>query len=256
MKKILLQFLVTCFLTTVVGCSSSEDEDSTTTTTPPTADFSFTSTNLTAPASIVFENKSANATSYVWDFGDNSSNSLDKNPSHTYTNAGTYTVELLVTGQGGTASKTQTIQIKTPIKPTTAKITNVTVTEISWIDEDSKAWDSSSDGPDIQFYLVDTDTYKDQISSVIYNNVTKSQFPLSWTNMSAKNISNLSKSYDLSIEEIDGLFGYTMAMKTFKLSDYTTGSNAYPNKITLKYIDPNPFNPSPTTTFILDVTWQ
>jgi PKD repeat protein len=255
MKKILLQFLVTCFLTTVVGCTSSENEDSPTTTTPPTANFSFTSTNLTAPASIVFENKSTNATNYVWDFGDNSANSLDKNPSHTYTSAGTYTVELIVTGEGGTAIKTQTIQINAPIKPTSAKITNITVTEISWIDENSKAWDSS-DGPDIQFYLVDTDTYKEQTSSVIYNNVSKSQFPLSWTNMPAKNISNLSKSYDLSIDEIDGVYGYNMAMKTFKLLDYTTGSNAYPNKITLEYIDPNPFNPSPKTTFILDVTWQ
>ena len=256
MKKILLQFLITCSLTTVVGCSSSENEDSTTTTTTPAAAFSFTSTNLTAPATVVFENKSTNATSYVWDFGDGSSNSVDKNPSHTFNSPGTYTIELLVTGQAGTSINTQTIQIKAPTKPTTAKITNVTVTEISWTDEDSKPWDSSSDGPDIQFYLVDTDTYKDQMSSIIFNNVSKSQLPLIWKNMPAKIISNLSKSYDLSIAEIDGIYGNTMAMKTFKLSDYTTGPDAYPSKITLRSNGPNPFNPNPTTTFILDITWQ
>lgn len=45
--------------------------------------------------------------SYDWDFGDGGSSSA-QNPAHTYTQAGTYTVTLTVSGPEGTASNTQT----------------------------------------------------------------------------------------------------------------------------------------------------
>ncbi len=51
----------------------------------------------TVPASVNFVNNSLNATSYHWDFGDGTTSTL-ANPSHTFTAAGTYTVELIATG--------------------------------------------------------------------------------------------------------------------------------------------------------------
>jgi|GEM_PF-529992 len=45
------------------------------------------------PLEVTFNNTSLNATSYAWDFGDTQSSSV-KNPVHTYTNPGTYTVKL------------------------------------------------------------------------------------------------------------------------------------------------------------------
>jgi PKD repeat protein len=72
----------------------------------PTAGFG-TSVN---GATVAFNNSSANATSYVWSFGDNS-NSTEENPSHTYAAPGTYTVTLTATNNCGTVSSTKTVEI-------------------------------------------------------------------------------------------------------------------------------------------------
>lgn len=48
---------------------------------------------------VSFSNSSTNATGFEWDFGDGTT-STDASPSHTYTRAGTYTVELLATAPG------------------------------------------------------------------------------------------------------------------------------------------------------------
>ncbi len=60
-----------------------------------TANFSaLPETNCSAPLTVQFTNLSANANSYLWDFGDGAV-STDENPSHTYTQAGTYSVKLV-----------------------------------------------------------------------------------------------------------------------------------------------------------------
>jgi PKD repeat protein/subtilisin family serine protease len=56
---------------------------------PPTADFSYVSFLLT----VTFTNQSVGATSYLWDFGDGITSTLD-NPVHTYALPSTYTVTL------------------------------------------------------------------------------------------------------------------------------------------------------------------
>lgn len=64
-----------------------------------------------------FSSSSCNAGTYLWDFGDGTT-SLEQNPTHTYQNAGTYTVELTVTGtsecQDITSSTSDQITIVTP----------------------------------------------------------------------------------------------------------------------------------------------
>jgi len=56
----------------------------------PAADFTVDTSNLAA----TFTNTSTNATTYLWDFGDNTGTSTEANPLYTYTQAGTYTVQL------------------------------------------------------------------------------------------------------------------------------------------------------------------
>jgi PKD repeat protein len=75
----------------------------------PVADFSY-SGNLVTGSIITFLNKSTNATSYSWDFG-NSTYTTMSDPALEYTTAGDYTVKLTATGPGGTNSISKAIHI-------------------------------------------------------------------------------------------------------------------------------------------------
>lgn len=65
---------------------------------PPTAAFSW---SQGLPLTIDFTNGSSGETSWLWDFGDGETSTL-QNPNHTYPSSGEYTVRLTVTGPGGT----------------------------------------------------------------------------------------------------------------------------------------------------------
>ncbi len=64
-------------------------------------------------ASVQFDNDSNGATSYSWDFGDNSS-SNEADPLHTYQADGDYTVVLIATNACGSDTVVQTVTIATP----------------------------------------------------------------------------------------------------------------------------------------------
>jgi len=74
---------------------------------PPVPDFAGEPTNGVAPLGVSFTNLSANATSYIWDFGDGN-NSTNSNPINLYTNGGSFTVTLTALGAGGTNSIVRT----------------------------------------------------------------------------------------------------------------------------------------------------
>ena len=70
-------------------------------TSPPIANFTANPTSGTVPLTVQFTDLSTgNVTSWLWDFGDGTNETI-KNPSHTYNTAGSKTVKLTVTGQGG-----------------------------------------------------------------------------------------------------------------------------------------------------------
>ena len=115
-KNVLLSVIASCLF--LFSCSKSSDSTNTTPPTAPTANFSWQSSNLTAPSTVVFTNTSTNATSYSWNFGDGNT-STATSPTHLYSTAGTYTVTLTATGTGGNATYNQTITIAAlPIAPT------------------------------------------------------------------------------------------------------------------------------------------
>jgi len=72
---------------------------------PPTADFSFTTSDLTAAFTDQSTDSDGTIDSRGWDFGDGST-STQQNPSHTYAADGTYTVTLTVTDNGGATGST------------------------------------------------------------------------------------------------------------------------------------------------------
>lgn len=78
---------------------------------PSSADFSY-SQNICNPRTIQFANISTNASSYSWEFGNNTFNTGSANPTVTYSNYGTYNVKLKVqTTYGCVDSVTKSIPI-------------------------------------------------------------------------------------------------------------------------------------------------
>lgn len=79
--------------------------------TAPTADFTATPTSGYQPLNVQFTDLSSGAvTSWYWSFGDGGTSTL-QHPSHNYTQVGSFTVALTVTGPGGSDSKTRTSYI-------------------------------------------------------------------------------------------------------------------------------------------------
>jgi PKD repeat protein len=73
----------------------------------PVAAFSGMPTSGSQPLNVQFTDASTGIiTSYTWNFGDGGSSNI-QNPSHQYTTDGTYTVNLIVTGPGGSSLKTE-----------------------------------------------------------------------------------------------------------------------------------------------------
>ncbi len=77
----------------------------------PVADFTMSKTSAEVGDPIFFTNTSLNASNYFWDFGDGKT-SANKNPIHSYSTAGTFTITLKATGKGGENSLSRTIVVK------------------------------------------------------------------------------------------------------------------------------------------------
>ena len=104
--KLFIPFAFLAVLALMAGCAKD-----------PTACFTMTSVSIDdeimplAGEDISFENCSAEATSYTWDFGDDETSSKES-PTHAFPEAGTYTVTLTASGDGGSKSSTQDIEVE------------------------------------------------------------------------------------------------------------------------------------------------
>jgi subtilisin family serine protease len=109
---------------------------STPTNNPPTAQFSSTCFDYQCSFSDLSVDSEGPISSWQWSFG-NGSNSSDRHPNHTYTSAGNYQVNLVVTDSGALSSSVaKTVQVIEPAKislvATTSKVkSNVSVT-LTW----------------------------------------------------------------------------------------------------------------------------
>ena len=101
MKKYLNLFvLVVCFHL-LNGCSKGPK---------PVAAFTMDKNSALTGDTVTFTNQSTDATSYSWEFGDDSI-SIAENPRHAFRKHGSYTVILNCTGDGGTNSTSKEITI-------------------------------------------------------------------------------------------------------------------------------------------------
>jgi|GEM_PF-647415 len=99
------------------------------------ADFTADVTSGTAPLTVRFTDRSAgNPSSYLWDFGDDEGASTEPNPSHTYTEVGTFEVSLTVKGAYGSDTKSKYIEVFPPPEGM------VTVSKSGNVDDATKDW--------------------------------------------------------------------------------------------------------------------
>ncbi|HET6226411.1 MAG TPA: PKD domain-containing protein [Bacteroidia bacterium] len=107
------------------GCSNTSPVAVITIADAPTSTFTFNNNNQCAGTVISFNNTSGNTaggTTYSWDFGDNNS-SIQKNPTHTYNAAGTYTVTLTVSN----GSNCNAVSLPTLVTVTSSPVASFTV---------------------------------------------------------------------------------------------------------------------------------
>ena len=142
----------------------------------------FTATPLTgsAPLSVQFTDQSTGSSlSYAWDFNnDGTVDSTQKNPSYTYSTAGTYTVKLTVTNTAGSNSLTKTnyitVNIPAPVAAFTATPTTGnsplavqftsqstgSITGYAWDFNNDAVVDSTSQNPSYTYNTPGTYTVK------------------------------------------------------------------------------------------------
>jgi len=144
---------------TVTGTGGSDTKTQTgyiTVSTPPVAGFTATPLSGAAPLSAAFTDTSTGSvTTWSWDFGDGGTSTL-RNPVHTYTTAGAYTVGLTVTGPGGSDTKTLTGYVTVSPAPPVAGFTatplsgptplSVTFTDTSTGSVTAWSWDFGDGG--------------------------------------------------------------------------------------------------------------
>lgn len=192
----------------------------------PIANFIYTGANTYASATVSFTSTSTDATSYLWDFGDNGS-STEASPQHTYLNGGVYTVKLTVIGAGGSNSTTKTVNILN--KPTTCSITNIKITAMPFVDASSVSWDLSS-GPDVFFKIADVNNsiLLDGKSSR-FTDITQDSLPISWDLTTPFSISPLNTDriilvFDYDTLDPDDYIGYVF-LNPSTYSNYPTSIN-------------------------------
>lgn len=84
----------------------------------PRADFTADKTRGGAPMNVLFMDQSiGEPTTWNWDFGDGSAKSTEKNPTHTYTSLGSYTVSLTVSNGNGQDTTSKAGYIVTTLAP-------------------------------------------------------------------------------------------------------------------------------------------
>ncbi len=194
----------------------------------PIADFTYEIKGKFAPLEVEFDNLSENAETFSWDFGDGSSFSEDKYPQHEYESGGTYTVTLVVKGEGGSDRISKTINI--PHAPTKLQINNLILRSFPTSNDDGGNWDFTG-GPDIYWKIMDEDLNTTYFTSGKIKDLALKDLPVAYTNGLPILVNNLNKTYTIvfydadSPDDDDYMGGYYF--KPFAYTNYASTIEFY-----------------------------
>ena len=105
---------------------------------PPVAGFTFSVTDLT----VTFADAStASPTAWQWFFGDGTT-SAEQNPVHTYSEAGTFTVTLQASNDGGSSSFAQQVEVGPDAPVASFTFSLLTLQQVSFVDTSTGTVDS------------------------------------------------------------------------------------------------------------------
>ncbi len=212
-------FSATLTVTNAAGTDLVAEADYITVLGPPTVNFTSAVQGFIA----TFTNQTVNGNSFLWNFGDGGT-STQQNPSHTYTDPGTYTVRLTATNECGSRFLQHTVTIVNPLTagftagpssgcaPLTVTFNDTTTggaTSWSWTFDGGDPATSTSQNPVVTFplpgtYIVSltassggaTSTFQD---TIVVNGPPQSGFtadnPLGNTTVSFDNTSMDAESY-------------------------------------------------------------
>jgi len=152
---------------------------------------------------VKFENLSLNASSYKWDFGDGTFDSLNISPEHTYTNPDTYTVKLTAYTEDGQMS-----EAIDDVKVGERYLTGMYLIHINMEDPEGNPWDEDGSGPDVLYQLGPQDaTSLDDLVFVYIDSLNVGQFStpigISTDDLIPNDYKLLDKEYFILLEEID-----------------------------------------------------
>ncbi len=167
------------------------------------ADFTISSIAPEVGMPVKFENLSLNASSYTWDYGDGTTDSLIIAPEHTYDEAGSYAVKLTAYTEDGQMSEA----IK-DVDVGQRYLTGMFIINIDMNDPEGIPWDEDGSGPDVLFQLGPNDaTVLDDLSFVYIDSLNVGQFnvPIGITtnDLVPDDYLLLDKDYFILLEEID-----------------------------------------------------
>lgn len=198
--------------------------------TSPNASFNYSPLKPFAQQEITLTNNSTNASSYLWDFGNNTTSTL-KNPTINY-EAGTWTVTLTAFSADKSLKDVSTKTINVMPAPKVMKITSYRVNSIDFEDTEGRYWDGSSkDGPDIFLDLYRDGTDVDLEESTYKSNVSSSDLP--YTRTLGWRLSYFSSTYTIYMKDYDSFLDANdvMCKLSFIINNYIP---QYPSEITLK----------------------
>lgn len=102
-RRLPLLWLVLPFL--FISCDNEDEQE-------PLASFTVNKTSAMVGETITFTNKSVDASTYEWNFGDGGATVANENPTYSYNEVGVYTVTLKAIGEGGTSTSSIDITIE------------------------------------------------------------------------------------------------------------------------------------------------